>query len=90
MNVSNIALCISNRPAYYIDKWGDWQSKDEELKYKSNFILDIIANLQDCMDYEKTVEILIESGNFEGVIERLRFESDAGSMSIMDPGLAPI
>ena len=95
-SVSDFVQFIINMPFTYINREeleesSDYKEDPEMAKMKmlTKFIAEFLANLQDCIDFEKTIENIIDGGLANLFVDILQGETDECAKDMLDSGVPP-
>lgn len=77
-------LCILHNPASFIENWPE---KNQLPGLLSVLVTEVLVQLQDCINFEATTEVLLTHGFKAAVMDRLRKETDKVALDMLDKGL---
>ena len=94
--VSDFVQFIIEMPFLYIDRLELEDSpefkEDPVMAFRKmliKFVADFLANMQDCIDFERTIENIIDGGLADLFVDHLHGETDECAKNMLDSGVPP-
>ena len=64
-----VEYILDNADVFLADRYEGVQDKNAEYQVLKNFLINFLVNLQDCIDFDKTVSLLIDSSMHDMIID---------------------